>query len=147
MGLGVGAGGWGGVTLTCPSSRWEETNIRELSLSEKTEENFMRGLEATLITAAVKPQPPPPPASAPLPPAFLCRGGDETLISSIRERVPQMFAMRWLLAAADLCDHGNQPVAVPPPRRLSVSPLCQKCCCCCASPPPPHTPSFCNECR
>lgn len=46
-----------------------------------------------------------------------------------------MFAMRWLLAAADLCDHGNQPVAISPSCRLSVSPLCQNCCCC-ASPLP-----------
>lgn len=46
-----------------------------------------------------------------------------------------MFAMRWLLAAADLCDHGNQPIAsrLSPSCRLSVSPLCQNCCCC-ASP-------------
>lgn len=102
--------------------------------------------EATLIMPVVKP-PPQPPRLSPLLP-LLCRGGDETLISSIREKVPQMFAMRWLLAAADLCDHGNQPIAIsipsplalhPPPHRLSVSSLCQNCCSC-ASPSPSIPP-------
>lgn len=44
-------------------------------------------------------------------PTSLCYGGDQTLISSVWKRVPQMFVVRWLLAAA-FCEHTNQPVSV-----------------------------------
>lgn len=57
-------------------------------------------------------------------PTSLCYRGDDTLISSVWEKVPQMFAMRWLLAAAAaFCEHVNQPVSVCLPICLLVSTL------------------------
>lgn len=58
-------------------------------------------------------------------PTSLCYRGDDTLISSVWEKVPQMFAMRWLLAAAAaaFCEHVNQPVPVCLPICLLVYPL------------------------
>ena len=56
-------------------------------------------------------------------PTSLCYGGDETLISSVWKKVPQMFVMRWLLAAAAaaFCEHVNQLVSVCLSFCLSVS--------------------------
>lgn len=58
-------------------------------------------------------------------PTSLCYRGDDTLISSVWEKVPQMFVMRWLLAAAAAAfyEHVNQPVSVCLPICLLVSHL------------------------
>lgn len=57
-------------------------------------------------------------------PTSLCYKGDETLISSIWKKVPQMFCMRWLLAAAALFEHVHQLVSVCLSCCLLVSALC-----------------------
>lgn len=102
-----------GVILTCPCSRClarREEHQRIVALS-KTEETLctVRGD----FNYARRKAPP-----------FLRHGGDGTLISSIWEKVPQMFVMRWLLAAADLCDHGNQPTAVCHSGLFANTPAC-----------------------